>query len=104
MRARTIAAAIILSLTGCTATAPESDDPATPPTIDSSTAASPSASPSAARASATPAAPPTPPQPSRSPTRPPPVRFDAAEAVQDVRYLARDIGPREATSPNFARA
>ena len=104
MRARTIAAAAVLTLTGCTATAPGSEGPATPSAVDSSIAASPSSTTRSATPAATPteASPPTTPQSTRSPA--PPVRFDAPSALQDVRHLAREIGPREATSRNFAKA
>ena len=106
MRAGTIAAAIVLSLTGCTATGSESEDGVgTPSVAGSSATPSPSAAtgPSSASAPPTATASPTTPQPTRSPSRPP-VRFDADEAMQDVRHLAQDIGPREATSRNFAQA
>ena len=102
MRGRTIAAAIVLSLTGCTATGPEPEGPAAQAPTGSSTATSqsPTIRPSSPTAGPTASTP----QPTRSPTPTPPVRFDAAEALQDVRHLARDIGPREATSRNFAQA
>ncbi len=106
MRAGTIAAAIVLSLTGCTATGSESEDGAATPTV-ADPSAPPSqfatAGPSSASAPPTATASPTTPQPTRSPNRTP-VRFDADEALQDVRHLAQDIGPREATSRNFAQA
>src|SRR4029453_13308201 len=39
-----------------------------------------------------------------APTNPPPPTLGADAALRDVRRLAGDIGPREATSDNFARA
>jgi hypothetical protein len=39
-----------------------------------------------------------------TPTDPRPPTMDADAALRDVRRLAGDIGPREATSDNFARA
>lgn len=102
MRARTLVAAIVLSLTGCTPAGPEPEGSATASATGSSTAASPTTSPSAPAATPTATSAPTP-RPTRSPS-PPPVRFDASAALQDVRHLARDIGPREATSANFAKA
>jgi hypothetical protein len=44
------------------------------------------------------------PRTQRSPSPAPPARFDARRAVRDIERLAEDIGPREATSRNFAEA
>ncbi|HSU34395.1 MAG TPA: M28 family peptidase, partial [Propionibacteriaceae bacterium] len=94
-RTAVLTAALIALLTGCTSD-PETAPPAAstpaattaPPTVQSPT---PSPAPSA-----TPSAPPTP--------KPKPVRFDARRVERDIRHLAVDIGPREATSRNFAEA
>lgn len=60
------------------------------------------------RRSASPSPPPTISQPlvpsSPPATTPAAVAFDRDAALETVRRLAEDIGPREATSPNFAQA
>ena len=75
---------------GCTdGDAPAADDVRNPTTA-SPTASSPPAS--------------SPLPPSVSPSRPARVAFDRNAAMQTVRRLSEDIGPREATSSAFARA
>ena len=93
-RAVLLAAALPVLLLGCTA-APDSPAPI-PPTE----------SPTTPTATATPSARPTPtPSASTSTTRPPqPVRFDARRVQRDIAHLALAIGPREATSRNYAEA
>ena len=94
-RTAVLAAAVIALLSGCTpdpvtpAPAPSTPAPTTaPPAVESPTPAT------------TPSATPTP-----TPTpKPAPVRFDARRVERDIRHLAVDIGPREATSRNFAQA
>jgi hypothetical protein len=88
--------ALLLVLTGCSPGASE-------PELGTDRGAAP------APATATPSPPPTPSSaspPSQRATRSPgPVlRFDTAAVRQDIHRLAVDIGPREATSPAFARA
>ena len=90
-----LAAAVIALLSGCTpdpvtpTPAPQTPAPTTaPPAVESPT---PGTTPSA-----TPTPKPTP--------KPAPVRFDARRVERDIRHLAVDIGPREATSRNFAQA
>jgi hypothetical protein len=95
-----VALAVLLLLLGCTA-APTSPAPPLPTT-----------SPTGPTASATPAPRPTP-TPTASPSTtaspsstpsPEPVRFDARRVQRDIDHLALAIGPREATSRNYARA
>ncbi len=91
-RAVLLAAALWVSLQGCTA-APDPPAP-TPPTA------------SATSPTATPSARPTPTPSASSSTTPPrqPVRFDARRVQRDIDHLALAIGPREATSRSYARA
>ena len=93
-RAVLLAAALSVSLLGCTA-APDSPAPTPPPV-----------SPTSPTVTATPSPRPTPtPSASTSTTPPPqPVRFDAGRVQRDIAHLALDIGPREATSRNYAEA
>ena len=93
-RAVLLAAALLVSLLGCTA-AP--DPPA--PTPLTASAISPTAT-------ATPSARPTPTPSAYPSTTPPrqPVRFDARRVQRDIDHLALTIGPREATSRSYARA
>lgn len=93
----------LAAVTGCGA----QPAPAPAPAVSSTVPASPSSTASASTASPTPTPTPTAsPTPTPSPTAtPPPVpRFDADAVLADVRRLASDIGPREATSRNFRRA
>jgi hypothetical protein len=68
--------------------------PRTPTASSSAAAPSPTPTPSATTAEPTPT-----PTPSARP-----VRFDARRVQRDIRHLAGDIGPREATSKNYAEA
>ena len=83
-----IGAALVLVVAACTSTEDPPDDAARSATAP--TSSTPSASPAS---------------PSASPTSAPePVVFDRSAALVTVRELAEEIGPREATSPAFARA
>lgn len=89
-----------LALTSCTAGAPVADPTPGPKT---SSAGAPTAAPSATPPGTTPsAATPTPTTP--TPTRTPEPTFDARAVLGDIKRLADDIGPREATSRNFDEA
>ncbi len=91
-----------LLLAGCTTGAPEPATSSSPsiPTPTATSAATPmSSSTPAPETSPTSAAP----TPTPTPTARP-VRFDARRVQRDIRHLADDIGPREATSRNYAEA
>lgn len=92
MRAAGLSLAVLLAL----ATAACDSSTSTP--APSATTSSPTATPSAS--SATPTAPS--PTTARPPT--PPRAFNAAAATATVRYLAGELGPREATSTAYRRA
>ncbi len=99
-----IAAALVAAAVGCSAPGPRQSvpAPATPPTP------SPAPTPPTPSPAATPPTPslPTasPRSPSVTPAVPAPLRFDPAAALADVRALAGEIGPREATGPAYRRA
>jgi Peptidase family M28 len=88
----------VLVVAGCTAgsPAPSISSRSPSPTTSSTPTATPSSapSPSAIRPTARPTTTPTARQ----------VRFDARRVQRDIRHLAGDIGPREATSKNYAEA
>jgi Peptidase family M28 len=90
MRRAVLVIALSASLLGCTLHAP------TPPVE----------SPAVTTAPATPAARSTPARRTSASPRPSPrpVRFDASRVQRDIAHLAGEIGPREATSPSYARA
>jgi len=92
--------ALGLLLGACTASTP-ADAPPTPTESVSATDPPSPAAPSGP-ASRTPQPPTTSPTP--IPTRNPAPEFDARDALADIETLADDIGPREATSKNFAEA
>ena len=94
---RALAALLLLVLTvACSASAPGSSSTSSSP-ADGTTSPVPSASPTAASPSPTAAATPTP----RTTPRP---TMNARAALRDIVHLASDIGPREATSDNYAEA
>ena len=87
------------ALTGCTGAPPDpaatsSRSPAASPPV-TSTPAGPAPTPSGAVSTSPPAGP---------STDPPPVRFDVARTMADVRHLADRIGPRLATDASYRRA
>jgi aminopeptidase S len=86
---------VVLAL-GCSTTA------ADPPTTDPSPAVA--TTPPATTASPTAAAPRRTPAAAPTPSATPRPTIDARAALRDVRHLASDIGPREATSRNFIDA
>ena len=89
-----------LLLAGCTNGSPEPTPSSTSPRPST-----PAASTSTATTSPTPTPQVTTPSPSSTPTPTArPVRFDARRVQRDIRHLAGDIGPREATSRNYAEA
>jgi aminopeptidase S len=91
-RAVLLAAALPMLLLGCTQ-APDAPAPTPPTTSPTSPPVTPSPAPR--------------PTPSASPsTTPPPqpARFDARRVQRDIAHLALAIGPREATSRNYAEA
>jgi hypothetical protein len=97
MRRVWAAALVLLVLTvACSASPPGSSSPSSS-AADGTTAPQASASPSAASPSPTAAATPTP----RATPRP---TMNAQAALRDIVHLASDIGPREATSGNYAEA
>src|SRR5918997_3502564 len=101
MRRAVLAVALSAMLLSCTA-APEAPAPTPPtPTSPTSPATPPPTVPpsSSGTPTASPSAPPTTPSP-----RPRAVRFDARRVQRDIEHLAVGIGPREATSRNYARA
>lgn len=94
---RALAALLPLVLSvACSAPAPGSASTNSSP-ADGATSPVPSASPTAASPSHTAAATPTP-RPTPRPT------MNARAALRDIVHLASDIGPREATSDNYAEA
>jgi Peptidase family M28 len=94
---RALAALLLLVLTpACSASAPGSSSTSSSP-ADGTTSAAPSASPTAASPTPTAAATPTP-KPTPRPT------MNARAALRDIVHLASEIGPREATSDNYAEA
>jgi Peptidase family M28 len=93
-RAVLLAVALPVLLLGCTQP-PDAPTPTPPTTSPASTPIS---------ASPTPSPTPTPTE-SPSATPPPqPLRFDARRVQRDIAHLALAIGPREATSRNYAEA
>jgi hypothetical protein len=98
----TLAFAVLL-ISGCTR---PSEPPPEPTALATSSSSNPAPTPTPP--TPTSAAPSPTPAPSTAPSstapRPNPVRFDADRALRDIRRLATDIGPREATSKNFAEA
>ena len=93
---------VVFLLAGCTIGAPDPATSATSPLPSALPASTPTASPS--RTPTPQATTPTPtPTPTATPT-PRPVRFDARRVERDISHLAGDIGPREATSRNYAEA
>lgn len=94
MRAAGLSLAVLLAL-ATAACDSSTSTPAPSPTTSSPTAAPP-------HSSATPSPPTT---PGGTPTSSPPSRaFDAIAATATVRYLAGELGPREATSTAYRRA
>ena len=84
-----------LLLAGCTAGSPNPSSSAPP------------SAPAVSTPTATPSPTPTPEVTTPTPTPTPtarPARFDARRVQRDIRHLAGDIGPREATSKNYAEA
>src|SRR5215218_8825545 len=97
MRRVSAAALILLVLTAaCSASPPGTSSPGSS-AADGTTTPQASASPTAASPSGTAAATPTP----RATPRP---AMNARAALRDIVHLASDIGPREATSDNYAEA
>ncbi|MFC5267599.1 M28 family metallopeptidase [Kribbella qitaiheensis] len=92
MRAAGLSLAVLLAL------ATASCDSSTSTPAPSPTTSSPAATPSASSATPTALSPTT----ARPPT--PPRAFNAAAATATVRYLAGELGPREATSTAYRRA
>lgn len=86
---------VALAITGGCTDRPNLAPSPTPSSLATAPAPAPAPppAPSSARASSSPSTPPR-----------PPAQFEADRAVRDVRRLATDIGPREATSKNFAEA
>ncbi|HET9872547.1 MAG TPA: M28 family peptidase [Propionibacteriaceae bacterium] len=100
MRRAAAATALMLALAGCTSSSPGSGLGGEPVPADSSPFATRPPQPEApppGRTASTGA-------PSGRSSTAPPVRFDSAAVIRDIRRLAEQIGPREATSPGFARA
>jgi hypothetical protein len=94
---RVSAALVLLVLTvACSASPPDSSSTRSSAAYET-TAPQPSASPTAASPSRTAAATPT-------PTATPRPAMNARAALRDIVHLASDIGPREATSGNYAEA
>jgi hypothetical protein len=103
--ARFIAGVLALALSAACTSGSDSagDDPPPPAGSLSSTTASTSSGPGRSTTSSSSG------QPSAGPTRtseppPGPVRFDQRAAMHTIRFLAVEIGPREATSANYRRA
>jgi hypothetical protein len=87
-----------LLLLGCTAGTPDPSISSSSPPPGASPVSTPTATPS-------PTATPDVPTPTATPTPTArPVRFDARRVERDIQHLAGDIGPREATSKNYAEA
>ncbi len=98
-RARVLGVGIVLAVGACTQQpAPAPTDEPAPPTQSSPSPGTPSPSPSASE-------PPTDP-PDEPPDEPvvEPAVFDRDRAMEVVRFLAGEIGPREASSAAFRRA
>ena len=96
------ALASVFLLAGCTIGAPDPTTSGTTPLPSTPLLSTPSATPS--RTPTPQVTTPTPtPTPTATPT-PRPVRFDARRVERDIKHLAGDIGPREATSRNYAEA
>jgi putative aminopeptidase FrvX len=94
---RAAAALLLLVLTvACSASAPGSSSTTSPPAAGSASAA-PSASPTTTTPNPTAVRTPTP----RATPRP---AMNARAALRDIVHLASEIGPREATSDNYAEA
>ena len=106
-RGATLLVSAGLVLAGCTTgpvAPPDNPSSAVPPTVR--TAPSSNASPASSAPPASPSSSRTP-DPTPSARRTPsaePARFDARRAVRDIERVAEGIGPREATSRDFARA
>ena len=101
--------ALLSLLVGCVAlvtSCTPSGGPAVPepsPVVPDTSTARSSSSPGSPRPSSPPE-PSTPPEPSSPAAEPAPAEFETARVLRDIRRLAEDIGPREATSRNFAEA
>jgi aminopeptidase S len=94
---RVIAALLLLVVTVACSASPPGASPTRSSPPDGTTLPQPSASPTAASPSRTAVATPTP----RATSRP---AMNALVALRDIVHLASDIGPREATSDNYAEA
>ena len=97
MRRVSAAALVLLVLTVACSASPPGSSSTSSSAADGPTAPQPSTSPTAASPSRTAGATPT-------PTATPRPAMNARAALRDIVHLASDIGPREATSGNYAEA